>query len=100
MANKFKPYEQAGRIIRLFGWLELILGVIVVVSIGLPMVAQNRTPDPMSFLGLLSVVLPVFNLKLGKGMKEHKTWAKTVGIAYSILLLLGFPLGTAIGAYV
>ena len=34
-----------------------------------------------------------------KGARESKPWARTSSIIISVLLLLGFPVGTLIGVY-
>ena len=98
-----KPYEKAGRIVRLLAWIQAVVGVGVFAAILVPLIfgSVHKAPPAMFFVSFLAAAaLTAFLLTLGKAIKEHKTWGRILGIAYGLLFLFGFPLGTIIGAYI
>ena len=104
MAGKLTSYEKAGRVFRLFGWLQLTVGGLITIAILITAVAQpgDVAKDISISLLILGIVIgvSVFQLFLGKAIKEHKDWARVVGIVVAVLQLFGFPIGTLIGAYI
>ncbi len=54
----------------------------------------------MVFFTALVIAFNYFLFALGKAIKEHKEWGRKVGIGYGAIQLLGFPLGTLLGAYI
>ena len=101
-----KLYEKAGRLFRLLGWLTLILGA---VSIAVPLLTTEIPTDasiplsslvPLISLTLVLIGMCILQLKVGSAIKEHKDWGRTVGIILGIIQLIGFPVGTIIGAYI
>ena len=44
-------------------------------------------------------LFPLASLIAGFGLKKFKTWSRIFGIIISVISLIGFPLGTAIGIY-
>jgi hypothetical protein len=100
MSDPLMPYEKAGRVLRLLAWIQVVAFVGIVAAIAIPMFAQHKTPPPTSLLVFLFIVFPLLYLTVGKAIKEHKDWGRTVGIIMGILMLFGFPIGTLIGAYI
>lgn len=108
MSDNLKPYEKAGRLVRLFAWLSLIGLVGIAVDIIVLMFAHGTKMGGGRPAGGLAVGLIIFTLflftyfqfALGTAMKQHKNWGRNVGIGYAILQLFGFPIGTVIGAYI
>jgi hypothetical protein len=100
MDKSMKGYEIAGRSFRALGWLQIIGVVGIYAAILIPVIGKKEYPDSKAYLLLLTIILPIISLKLGKAIKEHKLWAYNVGIIYSIIMLFGFPLGTVIGVYI
>ena len=100
-----KKYERAGRLFRLLGWLSLIFGAI---AIAVPILTSpseiSQVPIvsliPLLSLALIVVVMSILQLKVGTAIKEHKDWGRTVGIILGCIQLIGFPIGTIIGAYI
>jgi hypothetical protein len=100
MTTSLRGCEMAGRSIRALGWLQLIAVLGIWAAVLIPFFAKGETPPLRAVFILLVLLMPVFSLSLGKAVKEHKQWGRTVGIVYSSLLLFGFPVGTLMGAYI
>lgn len=101
MNNQLKPYEKAGRVVRVFAWILAIptgIGILGVMGAILVQIIKN----PASFDGTHVISLVVvsfleslfiyFHFALGTGLKQHKVWARTWGIIDAVILLLGFPI--------
>ncbi len=104
MAKKLKLYEKAGRVIRLLAWISGIGVLAIAAATLIPLFAERRQVDTGSVAAavivlVLIVLFVFFQLALGAAIKQHKEWGRVVGIVYGIILLLGFPIGTIIGAY-
>jgi uncharacterized membrane protein (DUF2068 family) len=74
-----------------------ILGSLFIVSVsdtGLLKVYQY------AMFHIITIFLfPLASLIAGFGLKKFKTWSRIFGIIISVISLIGFPLGTAIGIY-
>ena len=98
-----KLYEKAGRLFRLLGWLTLIFGTI---AIAVPLLTNDLSQVsftalvPLLALIIIVIGISILQFKVGAAIKEHKDWGRTVGIILSFIQLLGFPIGTIIGAYI
>lgn len=90
-------YQSAGRVVQILAWIKLV-GIILAIAI--PMFTTHKPIPPKTFLFFLIITIPIFILILGKSIKQHRDWARAAGIIYGILLLIGFPIGTIIGAYI
>jgi membrane protease YdiL (CAAX protease family) len=104
MAKKLKLYEKAGRVIRLLAWISGISVLAIAAATLIPLFANQQQagagPIAVVIIVLALIVLFVFfQLALGVAIKQHKAWGRTVGIAYGVILLFGFPIGTIVGAY-
>jgi hypothetical protein len=98
MGQKLKGYEIAGRSIRALGWFQFIAVAGIYAAIFIPMITRKEYLTLKMYLLLLTIILPIFSMYLGKAVKEHKPWAYNIGIIYCFPFLVGFPLGTIIGA--
>lgn len=97
-------YIDAGRAYRALAWLQIVLLLIVTAAIGFPMLAQHHATMidvvPLVILVALLILIPLLYFKVGKAIREHKPWGRTVGIVLGCLMLVGFPIGTIAGAYI
>ena len=98
--------------VSILGWL-LIIGNAVFLVIGLFVFTlltglAATVPDPQArailplvgtAVGLLLSVLSLPGLMAGYGLLARKPWARVLAIVVSVLGLLNFPVGTAIGLY-
>jgi membrane protein YdbS with pleckstrin-like domain len=105
MAKKLKLYEKAGRVIRLMAWISGISVLAIAAAVIIPLIVKPQPagvgPIAVVVIVLALIVLFVFfQLALGTAIKQHKEWGRNVGIAYGVLLLFGFPIGTIVGAYI
>ena len=103
MGDKLKGYEKAGRVIRLFGWIGLVASIAIAAAVAIPSMASGKTAQGLLVGGAILAIVGCFawfQLFLGQSIKEHKDWARTVGIVLSVLQLFGFPIGTLVGGYV
>jgi hypothetical protein len=101
--TKLPAYVKAGRVIRLYAWIQVVAIVGIVAAIVIPMISDPTFKTPLlqhRVVFFLMACLIVFQFAIGKAIKEHKDWGRTVGIIYGILSLFSFPIGTLIGAYV
>ena len=95
-----------------FGIIGL-LGAVCILVVGLGVggtVGATATDQDGALAALLSggvmmgiaalvAVLSIPNIIAGRGLLQRRPWARTLAIVLSVLGLLNFPLGTAIGAY-
>lgn len=100
-SGKLLPHQKAGRVIRLMAGL----GAIAVVGIGAAVLSpavSRGTSLPLALVLMLGicVALVVALFFVGSAVMRYKTWGRYAGIAYGVLSLAGFPLGTLIGAYI
>ena len=98
-----KGYEKAGRLIRFFAWFGFALAVLAAVAVAFSIMATGKDGPELvvgMFIFLLVCALSWFQLILGQAVKDHKAWARTVGIILGVLQMFGFPLGTLIGGYI
>jgi hypothetical protein len=98
MNESFTSTVKAGRLIQMFGWVNLCFTL----AIG-AMVAVLGTMDTdvtvewdalvFAWAGLVSLVY----LLVGAGVKEYRTWARIAGAVLAVYCLLSVPIGTLIG---
>ncbi len=101
MKAKLHPHERAARVIRLMGWLGLLMGAGIVAAMAMPLL-HDQTPIPLEFYAITATVvaIPTSLFFVAKGIFAQQEWARWAGIAYSILSLFGIPIGAFIGGYV
>ena len=79
------------------------IGVLYICVVTLLVAAMALTPD----VKVTSLIFPIIvfgvviaaPLVTARGARQSKPWARTASIVISVLLLLGFPVGTLIGIY-
>ena len=98
MSESLSATVKAGRLIRMFGWVNLgftvLMGVAVVVS---SMTGSEPVSDWDWIALALAMLMSLVFLLVGAGVKSYKTWAKIVGAALAVIFLLYVPVGTLIG---
>jgi membrane protease YdiL (CAAX protease family) len=104
MAKKLRPYEKAGRVIRLLACISGISVLVIAAAVIIPLVAKPQQAETGSIVVVVIVLALIalfvyFQLVLGAAIKQHKEWGRNVGIGYGVILLFGFPIGTIVGAY-
>ncbi len=92
---------KAGRLIRLLGWLTLVLGVLIAGAVLVLTLRMGGNRYLIALIPLtLFVVLAVGLLFVGANVKKGRPWARIVGGLLGVLSLLNFPIGTLIGAFI
>jgi hypothetical protein len=100
---KMRACVKAGRLFKLLGWLGIIGGVALTAAMAIPVFLKGG--GDAAVIGMMAmgfaffVVLGVAHLFVGSALKEQKNWARIVGIVYGAVSLIGFPVGTVIGAF-
>ncbi len=98
--GKLLPYQKAGRVIRLMGWL----GVVGTVGVGAAVLIPSLSAGghiPIEFaivLGLLLATTASLFI-IGAAVMRRATWGRYAGIVYGIISLPGVPIGTLVGGY-
>ena len=101
MAGALYPHERAARVMRLVGWVSLVLGAAAVVAVFFPSFEAHKALTGVFWvIALLMVGLPALMIVIAQGRFAQKPWARTAGIVYVVFALFGFPIGTIIGIYV
>ena len=92
---------KAGRLIRMFGWVNLVFSIAVIVAFGISSMAGSEPVPEWDWLFFAPAILvSLVALLVGAGVKSYKTWAKIAGAALAVICLLYFPIGTLIGIFV
>ncbi|MES2207628.1 MAG: hypothetical protein V4525_12660 [Pseudomonadota bacterium] len=101
MITEKSPLQKVSRILKFLGWLQLIIFTLSGIAILYPQYVMNK-PDRLlaTLIFLLIETLPFINFFLSKAIKNNQKWSKNICIIYSILILIGFPIGTIIGIYI
>jgi hypothetical protein len=89
---------KAGRLLTLFAWLNLLLGLALFAFAALPLVALGIHPVLIALAVAALIGILVLVLIISAGLKRHRAWARIGAVIVSILSLSQFPHGTIIGA--
>ena len=101
MSNKLMPYEKASRVLSILGWFSLIACTGMVFAMIAPSFVKGGSQvQAQVFPSILLVFVPLLSFILASAIKKHLEWGRIAGIIFSLVMLLGFPIGTIIGAYV
>jgi uncharacterized membrane protein len=87
---------------RALSWLYAFCSVLLL-TVFLQTLFANKSGDRSGGVFLvLSFALAVFALHrvAARGAAQNESWARTLSRVIAVLLLLGFPIGTAIGLYI
>lgn len=98
MTTTLPPWVKAGRLIRLVGWIQMTIALIV---LGVTFVDARGPIDPL-LLGALGIPIAasLLLLVIGAAVKRHRQWGRVAGIVVAALWLLGFPILTVVGVLV
>jgi hypothetical protein len=98
--------------VKVIGWLYIIMSALNLLGaaclstmiFGGGLISQDQTA--MAVTGIVSLIcggflllLAIPGLIVGVGLLKFKEWARILGIVLSVINLLNFPLGTALGIY-
>lgn len=101
MTDTYSATVKAGRLIRMFGWVNLAFTLGLVAAVGISTVAESEfSPEWDWILFVPAIALSLVYLLVGAGIKSYKTWAKIAGAALGVFSLIIFPIGTLIGIFV
>ena len=95
--KKLLGYEKVGGLFRTLGWLSLLSGIVFGFLI---FTAAESMPEKIIGAVIIFFILPILYLPLGKAIRDHKPWGRTVGNIVGVVSLIGVPIGTLIGLYV
>lgn len=101
--KEFDKIEKAGRLIRLYGWLMLIVPIAIAASILVPAIHDrsfDKEPSAMLFLTLLFLSLPIFTLFVGSKVKKNIKWAKITSLFLTLIILFIPPVGTVLAVFI
>ncbi len=85
--------------------LELVIGVLIFILLHFvgDFVDERDAEFVLSIVAnvliVLFVILSVPGIIAGMGLMKRKEWARILTLVLSVLHLLSFPLGTAVGVY-
>ena len=89
--------------------IVVALGALLIAGIALKAVEQEAGPEApqarfaiagvFGFLVILVLILSVPNIIAGAYLFKYRNWARILCIVLSMLNLMSFPLGTALGVY-
>ncbi len=90
---------KAGRLLRLLGWLTLVLTVVIGAAIAIPALAKGETFPQAALVALAAAVgVAAVYLVVGGGVKRHRPWAKVTAVFIALLSLANVPVGSILGA--
>jgi hypothetical protein len=103
--KELNPNEKAARVIRLFGYLQIIAMCTVLISRGIQIFQRASAFSLVNILTLIVSMLVAsgfiyFMFILSKALNEKKEWSRKAGIALGILMLFGFPIGTIAALFI
>jgi len=98
--------------VKVIGWLYIIMSALNLLGaaclstliFGGGLISQDQTAVAVTGIvavvcGGMLVLLAIPGLIVGVGLLKFKEWARILGIVLSVINLLNFPLGTALGIY-
>ena len=87
------------------GILTLLAAIITTIAIaGGGLLSEDETAIAVTstvgfIIGGFIALMGIFSLIAGVGLLKRRSWARTLTIIVSVLNLLNFPIGTALGGY-
>ncbi len=98
MSESLSSTVKAGRLIRMFGWVNLIFTIGIGAAVVIYSVGQNQSILEWDWIVFAPAILvSLVYLLVGAGVKNYKTWAKILGAVLAAVCLLYVPIGTLIG---
>jgi p-aminobenzoyl-glutamate transporter AbgT len=92
-----EPNIKAARVHRALFVLYAVFTVLMVFA-AITLADQDGSSAFIGY-GLLMAFLGMLHWFIAAGARASASWAKTASVVVGCLMLLGFPLGTIIGAY-
>lgn len=103
MSKELSYLNKAGRLLRLIGWLYLIVAISIAAGIIIPIINSGQIPEEFGVMILFICLIFAFsflNLFVGSSIKQDKKWAKVTGYVIAVLSLLSVPIGTLLGIFI
>lgn len=92
---------RAGRLIQMFGWVNLLFALAIGAMVAiLGAAASEITVEWDAFVFVWAGLVSLVYFLVGAAIKHHRTWAKIAGAALAVYCLLSVPIGTLIGVCV
>lgn len=101
MNESLSSTVKAGRLIRMFGWVNLIFTIGIGAAVIISSLAESQSILAWDWIVFAPAILvSIVYLLVGAGVKNYKTWAKFVGAGLALVSLFYVPIGTLIGIFV
>jgi hypothetical protein len=98
--GRLAPYEKAGRVIRLMGWLSILAWVGIFAAVLVPVYATGRAmPREFAAMGVVAGLISTAIFMIARAVFQRKTWGRVAGVVYAVFNLPVFPIGTVVGIY-
>lgn len=95
--------HNAGHLLAIWAWLLLfVVGTIIMSVLVVNFMGDEPEKSTALFWTIINsiLVLSVIVLVTAKGLKQHKQWARYVGILLAAMALIAFPVGTVMGLFI
>lgn len=94
--------EKAGRLLKLLGWINLVIALGIVVVLAVPTLSSGESEELfiLALLAILAAVIPLLYVSTGNAVKRGRKWGKVAGAVIAMISVLSFPLGTIFGALI
>ncbi|WP_435237270.1 hypothetical protein ACR30L_06785 [Psychromonas sp. PT13] len=90
--------EKAGRLLRLMGWVILVILILVIISMLMPIIYGDGDFNSTPIIWfMVALIIPIVYLYVGTAIKQNKKWAKITGVVFAIFSLINAPIGTILG---
>lgn len=92
--------EKAGRLLRLMGWIILVVLIGVTIAVMIPFIVDNSQFEfgyGIIFIFIAVLIIPILYLRVGTAIKQNKKWAKITGVVIGFFSLINAPIGTLFG---
>ena len=97
MAATLSLTVRAGRLLRLLGWITLVLGLVLAFLFPSRQPTRLLTALPSAEVLVIFGAYGVACVIVGGALIKHTPWAKVAGTGLSIVSLPYFPFGTVLG---
>lgn len=95
--------HNAGHLLAIWAWLLLfVVGTIIVSVLVVNIMGdepEKSTPLFWTIIGAI-LMLSFIVLVTARGLKQHKQWARYVGLLLASMALIAFPVGTVMGLFI
>ena len=93
--------EQAVQMLRLLGWLAALGAVVTAVALLMPTLTVHGNPWPpaLVLLACAGGACAALLFAIAAALRRGRAGARAAAIGCACVVLVGFPIGTAIGGY-